>query len=423
MSNHNNIINPKIKETEVSDLILTSNVEDNPQQSSEPENSTNLSDEIAEFIEMQEASYPKAEDDVYYSSIQAINSIQKKSIDPKLDICIEAIIFCQEVAEQGITYVYSWVESQALELLPDHWELMESKILQRFRRFILALKQLKSPMDLKCEQFDAVITILNVVLKPYLDCIYDLVLHPYERLNEVNENRIKTGLTSPMAMIINRFFKQLYDYLHSQEYLQRINDRRKIARRREKNVLSHIDRLRECFLRLVGVRVDLYLPPHKKHLTHHEIVKYFHKVLQKLRRSKSVDLAGYVWKLEYGIDQALHIHCFFFFNGRKHREDISLGQMIGEIWDNQIGGKNSYFNCNTSKNRKKYKYDALGVINRDDQTKYDNIAKVIHYFAKFEQYVLHSSLERIKTLNTSLLPHVKKKMGRPNLTQHYKSKN
>ena len=50
-------------------------------------------------------------------------------------------------------------------------------------------------------------------------------------------------------------------------------------------------------------------------------------------------------------------------------EDISLGRMIGEMWDKQIGGNHSYFNCNTSKNRKKYKYDALGVINRDDQTK------------------------------------------------------
>ena len=93
--------------------------------------------------------------------------------------------------------------------------------------------------------------------------------------------------------------------------------------------------------------------------------------------------------------------------------------MIGEMWDKQIGGKHSYFNCNTSKNRKKYKYDALGVINRDDQTKYNNIAKVIHYFAKFEQYVLHSSLERVKTLNTGISPYLRDRMGRPNLTKHY----
>ena len=126
---------------------------------------------------------------------------------------------------------------------------------------------------------------------------------------------------------------------------------------------------------------------------------------------ESIHLAGYVTKLEYGVDQALHFHIFFFFNGSHHREDISLGRMIGEMWDKQIDGNHSYFNCNTSKNRKKYKYDALGVINRDDQTKYDNIAKVIHYFAKFEQYVLHSSLERIKTLNTGILPHLLKEWG------------
>lgn len=123
--------------------------------------------------------------------------------------------------------------------------------------------------------------------------------------------------------------------------------------------------------------------------------------------------------MEYGIDQAFHIHLFFFFCGRKHHEDISLGRIISEMWDRQIGGKHSYFNCNTSKNRKKYKYDALAVISRDDQTKYDNIATVIHYFAKLEQYGLHSSLERVKTLNRGAFPYLRDRMRRSNLTKHY----
>jgi len=376
-------------------------------------------DGIAEFIEQHEALFPEAEDKVIFRSIQTISSLQNQPIDPCLDICITAISLCDEISEQGTNYVYSWIQSQSIEQVPDHWELMEPKILQLIRRFILTTKQLKSTMNLRCEQFNAVMVILNKVLRPYLDCIYDLIIHPYDLLNDVNENGILTNRKYPVAVIINRFVKLLYDYLHSPEYLQRVNDRRKMARRREKNVLKYIDMIRKSYSRLLGIRVDLYLPADKKHFTHKEIVAHFHTILQKLRRSKSMRLNGYVWKLEYGVDQALHIHGFFFFCGSKHREDISLGRMIGEMWDKQIDGKHSYFNCNTSKNRKKYKYDALGVINRNDQTKYDNIAKVIHYFAKFEQYVLHSSLERVKTLNTGILPHLRKQMGRPNLTKHY----
>lgn len=383
------------------------------------ESSLERYDEIAEFIEQHEALFPEAEDKVVFRSIQTINSLQNQPIDPCLDVCITAISLCDEISEQGTNYVYSWILSQSIELVPDHWELMEPKILQLIRRFILAAKQLNSPMNLRCEQFNAVMVILNKVLKPYLDCIYDLIMHPYDLLNDVNENGIPTNRKYPVAVIINRFVKLLYDYLHSPEYLQRVNDRRKMARRREKNVLKYIDMIRKSYSRLLGIRIDLYLPADKKHLTHKEIVAHLHTILQKLRRNKSMSLKGYVWKLEYGVDQALHVHGFFFFCGSKHREDISLGRMIGEMWDKQIDGKHSYFNCNTSKNRKKYKYDALGVINRADQTKYDNIAKVIHYFAKFEQYVLHSSLERVKTLNTGISPYLRDRMGRPNLTKHY----
>lgn len=415
-------LTPNLKDISRFELIDASLPSEELEQSVEVENEESLSgryDGIAECIEQHEVLFPEAEDKVVFRSIQTISSLQNQPIDPCLDICITAISLCDEISEQGTNYVYSWIQSQSIELFPDHWELMEPKILQLIRRFILAARQLKSPMNLRCEQFNAVMIIINKVLKPYLDCIYDLIIHPYDLLNDVNENGILTNRKYPVAVIINRFVKLLYDYLHSPEYLQRVNDRRKIARRREKNVLRYINKLRKLYSRLLGIRIDFYLPGNKKHLTHKEIVAHFHTILQKLRRSKSLHLKGYVWKLEYGVDQALHIHCFFFFCGSKHRQDISLGRMIGEMWDKQIDGNHSYFNCNISKNRNKYKYDALGVINRDDQNKYDNIAKVIRYFAKFEQYVLHSSLERVKTLNTGVSPHLRKKMGRPNLTKHY----
>lgn len=376
-------------------------------------------DEISESNEKYYVYYSEENDSYDIQKQLTINFFTKKQLDKNTVICSKAISLCHEINKEKATYLYQKDQPKSGDLFRAQWMLIFPKILELIREFLVNLKQSKSPMNLRCEQFDAVMVAYNQVLRPYLDCIYDLIKHPDDQLNEVNTNGIPTGQKTSVAVVSNRFVQMLFEQLHSPIYVQRINDRRKVARRREKKILKYINKLRKLYSRLLGIRVDLYLPADKKHLPHKEIVAHFHTILQKLRRSKSMHLKGYVSKLEYGVDQALHIHCFFFFCGRKHREDISLGQMIGEMWDKQIDGNHSYFNCNASKNRKKYKYDALGVINRDDQTKYNNIVKVIRYFAKFEQYVLHNSLERVKTLNMGISPPLRRQMGRPNLTQHY----
>ncbi|WP_151979926.1 YagK/YfjJ domain-containing protein [Acinetobacter guerrae] len=403
-------------------LIVGSSLAEREESSSADDTEEYLSGQIDEVNEANQFfydCYPETDDHEEFSKHHTISLFKKKQWNPAMSVCSHAIRLCHEVNLQKATYLYQKDKPKSGSLFNDQWMLIYPPILELIRNFLVNSKQLKSPISYRCEQYDAVIVAFNKILRPYQDCIYDLIAYPYDQLNEVDAGGVPTGQKISVAMLINQFIKTLFEYLHSLKYIQRVNDRRKMATRREKKVLRYINNLRKHYSRLIGVRVDLYLPDNKKNFTPKEIVSHFHTLMQKLRRRESIHLAGYVTKLEYGVDQALHIHCFFFFNGSHHREDISLGQMIGEMWDQQIDGNHSYFNCNTSKNRKKYKYDALGVISRDDQTKYDNIAKVIHYFAKFEQYVLHSSLERIKTLNTGIVPHLRREMGRPNLSQHY----
>ena len=376
-------------------------------------------DEVGINVEQDNADSTNAENSTELRNLLTNNLLFKQQLDPQIVACINAILLCNQIKKQRATYLYRWIQSKQNDLVPDHWELIYPELSEVIQSFLLATKKLKTPMQLKCEEFDLVTATFNQVIPsdPYI--LFDLVKFPNFPLNAIDANGIPTDHEKSVAVISNSIIEGVFKGLKDPKFVQQVNDRRKMARRREKNVLKYVDMVRKSYSRLLGVRVDLYLPADKKHLTHKEIVAHFHTILQKVRRSMSMRLKGYVWKLEYGVDQALHIHGFFFFCGSKHREDISLGRMIGEMWDKQIDGKHSYFNCNTSKNRKKYKYDALGVINRNDQTKYDNIAKVIHYFAKFEQYVLHSSLERVKTLNTGIARHLRDRMGRPNLAQHY----
>jgi len=385
----------------------------------ETEESSEFYDEVGIAIEQDNAYSTNADNNAELRNLLTNNLLFKQQLDPQIVACIYAILICNEIKKQRATYLYRWIQSKQNDLVPDHWELIYPELSEVIQSFLLATKKLKTPMQLKCEEFDLVTATFNQVIPsdPYI--LFDLVKFPNFPLNAIDANGIPTDHEKSVAVISNSIIEGVFKGLKDPKFVQQVNDRRKMARRREKNVLKYVDMVRKSYSRLLGVRVDLYLPADKKHLTHKEIVAHFHTILQKVRRSMSMRLKGYVWKLEYGVDQALHIHGFFFFCGSKHREDISLGRMIGEMWDKQIDGKHSYFNCNTSKNRKKYKYDALGVINRNDQTKYDNIAKVIHYFAKFEQYVLHSSLERVKTLNTGVSPHLRDRMGRPNLTKNY----
>ncbi|MHA3055357.1 inovirus Gp2 family protein [Acinetobacter sp. ANC 4633] len=415
-------LTPNLKDISRFELIDASLPSEELEQSVEVENEESLSapyDEVSTGIELEHAYSDDADNSAEVRNLLTTNLLCKQQLDPQIVACLYAILICNQIKKHHATYLYGWIKSKQNQLVPDHWELIYPELLELIRSFLLANKQLKSPMHLKCEEYDLVAFSFNHVLPNDQNCLFDLIKYPNDQLNVINANRIPTGHKNSVAIIANSLVKEIFKGLKDEKFVQRVNDRRKMARKRKKNVLRYIDKLRKKYSRLVGVRIDLYLPMDKKHFTPKETVKHFHIILQKLRRSKTLHLKGYVTKLEYGIDQALHFHCFFFFCGSEHREDISLGRMIGEMWDKQIDGKHSYFNCNSSKNRKKYKYDALGVINRDDQTKYDNIAKVIHYFAKFEQYVLHSSLERVKTLNTGVSPHLRNKMGRPNLTKHY----
>ena len=383
------------------------------------EHSSDYPDEVNIYIEQDQAISPHVNKSNELQNFIHISKCFKQQFDPNIIACIYAILICNEVKKQRATYLYRWIKSKPCDLIPSYWELIYPELMRLIREFLVANQKLKASMPLKCEEYSLVTLTLNQVLPYDQSCLFDLIKHPNDQLKAFNVSGMLTDHKDCVAEICNTLIKEIFKGLQAPEYVQRVNDRRKMSRRREKNTLRYIDQVRKQNSRLIGVRVDLYLPADKKHFTPKEIVKHFHTILQKLRRSKSLRLKGYVWKLEHGVDQALHIHCFFFFCGSKHREDISLGRMIGEMWDKEIDGKHNYFNCNTSKNRKKYKYDALGVINRDDQTKYDNIAKVIRYFSKFEQYVLHSNLERVKTLNTGILPHLREQMGRPNLAQHY----
>lgn len=96
------------------------------------------------------------------------------------------------------------------------------------------------------------------------------------------------------------------------------------------------------------------------------------------------NLAGYIWKLEYGTDRLLHFHWFLFFSEKNGLKAGYWAQEIGQYWIDVITqGRGTSKNCN-------YRWygkpdEGIGEVNRNDVRKRDNLQKAIQYLFKPDQ--------------------------------------
>lgn len=95
---------------------------------------------------------------------------------------------------------------------------------------------------------------------------------------------------------------------------------------------------------------------------------------------------GHAWKLEYGLDKSYHYHMLILLNGEKVCQDITIAQLIGDHWKNEItDGKGLYWNCNAHK--ADYHDCGIGMVHYDDKQSMQGLEKAITYLTKPEYYV------------------------------------
>jgi hypothetical protein len=133
-------------------------------------------------------------------------------------------------------------------------------------------------------------------------------------------------------------------------------------------------------------------------------------------------LLGYAWRLEYGSLKGFHYHTFFFFDGSKSREDVTIAKSIGEYWVNVITkGRGLYFNCNA--NKEKYKYLGIGTINDFDTKLRQGLEKAARYLTKQDYYVKMDFNEeggkKARTFGKGEITKPKSSRGRRRKTRHY----
>jgi len=191
---------------------------------------------------------------------------------------------------------------------------------------------------------------------------------------------------------LNAFVFDCWLIVRCPDYEKSLKKTKRAAELNFRSLVKYEARLFNKYSRLAVVRVDLF----------YRRPKDFQKIgdgvdpdiLTKDRdaffRSLNGDgrfenLVGYAWKIEHGAEKGFHIHCIFFFDGSKVREDITYGRLCGEKWIEITHERGDYWNCNAHKER--YAEVGIGVISHFDSEKRAALAKAMSYLTKPDYYL------------------------------------
>ncbi|WP_316672982.1 inovirus-type Gp2 protein [uncultured Tolumonas sp.] len=242
-------------------------------------------------------------------------------------------------------------------------------------------------------------------------------------LATVLSNSLLTGLIangelrhSPSQLFIydlNRTLEMFRTIANSKQFRKQLANLSRMTTRNTVSLQRYVNDLFEFHSRLLVVRVDFhYLKSEYDNLSIEQATQDRDVFIRQIKREYRY-LVGMCWKLEYGKDRAYHYHMVFFFNGAKVRQDITLGQQLGELWLKVTEGAGTYYNCNADKS--KYDECYLGQINYDDTNKR---AALTHasYLTKVDESIIAVQLNgKARIFGKMTLPKRASAAGRPRL--------
>ncbi|WP_199154329.1 hypothetical protein [Chromobacterium sp. ASV23] len=89
--------------------------------------------------------------------------------------------------------------------------------------------------------------------------------------------------------------------------------------------------------------------------------------------------------MEVGPHKGLHFHAMMLFDGRHHREDITIATALGHYWVEITNEDGLFFNCNQKWSG--MPHCAIGMIHRNDTDKRKELnERVVKYLTKMDRY-------------------------------------
>lgn len=210
------------------------------------------------------------------------------------------------------------------------------------------------------------------------------------RLSDILTDKDKYWLvdTSEHVQCLNEAFREFQSTLKSPDYKKQVRAFEQGAQKNYRRAQQYIDSLYQCYSKLLVVRVDL---SYKSGICHRVKAHHLRRHRQALYKAINSNplfshCVGYILKLEFGMEKGFHYHALFFFNGQKVRQDITLGKLIGELWQERITEwAGLYFNCNYQK--EKYRELGIGLLKRTDAESKKGLLNAVRYLCKADAWV------------------------------------
>jgi hypothetical protein len=212
----------------------------------------------------------------------------------------------------------------------------------------------------------------------------------------LKERFIYSDEVSKWVGIANRLVKLIRRQAQTSAFKKIKRDHMRSANKNYQGLSNYIHALFERHSRLVVIRIDLgYLSEYgwpngvKAPVTPIQFKSHKEQLIKGLDKLFLPEaLIGYACKLEYGLDKSFHIHLLVFLDGSKVREDVILGRMIGDYWNNVVtAGKGMHFNCNAFKAKYGAKC-AVGMIESSNEVALEILkTDIALYLTKTDYYI------------------------------------
>ncbi|MFG0589339.1 hypothetical protein ACF8D3_15070 [Acinetobacter sp. YQ_14] len=230
-----------------------------------------------------------------------------------------------------------------------------------------------------------------------------------------------------ITSMFNYLAKLIREYMNQPRIKRKIRDRDANCRTNKKRCIEVSKALFQNYSKVLVVRMDFALQRDIETLTKnmHDIdqyqskndLAYIKECLGKLLDMKSFnplmkDVIGHIIRFEYTVRTGFHFHAYFMFDGNKHREDITIAQVIAQFWNERITkGLGVAHICNMKKSS--YRYDGIGMIHYSDELKQQYLFRTFDYICKTDQFFIFLNKKGARRFQFSDLPEPKSNAGRP----------
>ena len=218
---------------------------------------------------------------------------------------------------------------------------------------------------------------------------------------------VNNGEKQSLAQVLNAVFNELNEVRQSRMFKEAIRSHVRLSEKSFKTIQKYVTALRNANESLNMVCVDL-IGDSKIGLD--DANKIFRLFKHALRRTKRLDIKGYIWKLERSFDGNFYYHCIFFLEANKDMTTPQMAELVIELWNKKL--RDQGYIPLLSSQLTHFKDLAVGHVDSSDDYTYEQLFNLIRYHCKKDQFIVHKSMSGELTFATGRSHSIRQHLGR-----------